>query len=67
MLRCAVQWIFTDVSGELAASIIVVIMKLIKESVSSSETLIIMYKATQCYIPEDSHLGSSIEFEKQRI
>jgi hypothetical protein len=67
MLRCAVQWIFTDVSGDLAASIIVVITKLIKESVSSSETLIIMYKVTQCYIPEDSHLCSSIEFEKQRI
>jgi hypothetical protein len=42
----------TDVSKELAASIITLMI----EAVSSSETLVNIYQTTQFNMPEDSHL-----------
>jgi hypothetical protein len=52
MSHSVVWWILTDVSEELTASIIILMM----EAVSSSETLVNIYQTTLRNIREDSHL-----------
>jgi hypothetical protein len=47
---------FTDVSEVLAASIMKVIIALMKEAGSTSEMSVNFYQTTWCNIPEDSHL-----------
>jgi hypothetical protein len=46
----------TDVSEELAASMLMVIVTLMMQAVSTSEMSVSIYQTTQHNISEDSHL-----------
>jgi hypothetical protein len=57
MLHHVIWWKLTDLSEVLTATIILI--TLMMEAVSTSETLVNFYQTTERNIPEDSHLHTS--------
>jgi hypothetical protein len=53
MLNCVSRWILTSIIETLTLPMIVALMM---ETVSTSETSVYIYQTTERNIPEDSHL-----------